>query len=66
MAGLRATPGLRVMLAVRAMPGKAETLLTPRSYLAVVEGSPFLEQGLKGARVRLTDSVVLGLMAEGP
>ena len=43
---------------------KFDALLTPRSYVAVVEGSPFLEQALKGARVRESESIVLGLMAE--
>jgi hypothetical protein len=37
--------------------------LRPGTYLAVVEGSPFLEHGLRGARVRNNESVVLGLMA---
>jgi hypothetical protein len=50
--------------AVQSASGKVNELLTPRSYLAVVEGSPFLEQGLKGAKVRQTESVVLGLMAD--
>jgi hypothetical protein len=50
--------------AMKATPGKAEQLLVPRSYLAVVEGSPFLEQGMKGARERPTPSYVLGLMAD--
>jgi hypothetical protein len=40
-------------------------VLGPRMYLAVVEGSPFLEQGLQGAAVRESASVVLGVMAEG-
>jgi hypothetical protein len=38
--------------------------LVPGSYLAIVESSPFLEQGLEGAHRRATDSAVLGLMAE--
>jgi hypothetical protein len=41
-----------------------EEVLGPRTYLAVVEGSPFLEQGLRGAAVRANTSVVLGLMAD--
>jgi hypothetical protein len=38
-------------------------VLGPRMYLAVVEGAPFFEQGLHGAAVRKTNSVVLGMMA---
>jgi hypothetical protein len=38
--------------------------LGPRMYVAVVDGSPFHEQGLQGATVRNTESVVLGMMAE--
>jgi hypothetical protein len=38
--------------------------LTRRSYLAVIESSPFMESGLGGAVVRPTASYVLGLMAE--
>jgi hypothetical protein len=38
--------------------------LGPGTYLAVVDGSPFLEQPLRGAAVRASDSVVLGLMAD--
>jgi hypothetical protein len=41
-----------------------ENYLTPRSYLAVVESSPFLEQGLVGAQQRQADSYILGLMGE--
>jgi hypothetical protein len=42
-----------------------QRVLVPGSYLAVVESSPFLEPGLDGAPRLATDSVVLGLMAEG-
>ena len=45
----------------RQMP---EAILTPRTYLAVLESSPFLESGLVGAISRQTDSYVFGLMAE--
>jgi hypothetical protein len=38
-------------------------LLGPRMYLAVLEGSPFHEQALHGARVRKSESVVVGIMA---
>jgi hypothetical protein len=42
---------------------KPGELLGPGTYLAVVEESPFLEQALKGAKVRPSKSVVLGIMA---
>jgi hypothetical protein len=38
--------------------------LGPGTYLAVVDGSPFLEQPLRGAAVRTSDSVVLGVLAD--
>jgi hypothetical protein len=44
--------------------GKPGDYLLPRTYLAVLESSPFLGPGLAGAVVRPTDSYVLGLMAE--
>jgi hypothetical protein len=44
-----------------------EATLHPRTYLAEVDGSPFLEQGLDGAKVREQTSLVLGVMADlGP
>jgi hypothetical protein len=42
-----------------------QTYLRPRSYLAVLETSPFLGSGFNGAVVRPTESYVLGLMADG-
>jgi hypothetical protein len=44
--------------------GSPHTIMAPRTYLAVIESSPFLESGLAGAVVRPTDSCVLGLMAD--
>lgn len=41
-----------------------QTHLAPRTYLAVLETSPFLEPSLAGAVVRPTASYVLGLMAD--
>ena len=38
--------------------------LGPGTYVAVVESSPFLEQGLKNAQVRPSESVILGIMAD--
>ncbi len=47
------------------MGRRPQEYLGPRMYLAVVDGSPFHEQALQGANVRNTESVVLGMMAEG-
>jgi hypothetical protein len=44
---------------------RPEEFLGPGTYLAVVNGSPFLEQALPGAAVRDNQSIVLGLMADG-
>ena len=41
-----------------------EKYLGPGTYLAVVDSSPFLEQGLKNAKVRPSESLVLGIMAD--
>jgi len=41
-------------------------LLVPNSYVAVVEQTPFLEQGLSWAARRASPSVVLGVFAEIP
>jgi hypothetical protein len=41
-----------------------EALLGPRSYLAVLDSSPFLETGLRRAKLREARGVVLGLMGE--
>jgi hypothetical protein len=46
------------------MEEEPEKYLGPGTYLAVVSSSPFLEPGLKNARVRPTESVVLGIMAD--
>lgn len=42
---------------------RPQTLLVRQSYLAVVETNPFLEQPLRGARLRPSPSVVFGLTA---
>lgn len=47
----------------KVMPGQAHEMLTRRSYFAVVEGTPFLERPLKGAREEESKSYVFGLMA---
>jgi hypothetical protein len=40
-------------------------LLAPRTYLAVMDAAPFLDDGLPGASVRKTRSVVYGILKEG-
>lgn len=45
-------------------PGTAAELLVPKTYLAVVEQTPFLDQGLKSAYARPAPSLVLGVFGE--
>ncbi|HXD86857.1 MAG TPA: hypothetical protein VN641_10195 [Urbifossiella sp.] len=40
-------------------------VLRPRTFLAVLDGAPFLEEGLPGASVRRSASVVYGILKEG-
>jgi hypothetical protein len=40
-------------------------LLQPRTYLAVMESAPFVDDGMPGASVRRTRSVVYGILKEG-
>jgi hypothetical protein len=44
---------------------KGAALLAPRTYLAVVEGAPFLDDPMPGASVRRARSVVYGILKEG-
>ncbi len=46
----------------RAVP---EEVLVPRTYLAELDASPFLEPGLRRARARGHRSVVIGILKEG-
>jgi hypothetical protein len=69
--GARAVPRLRRLYHAtdwlsdaRAVQSGAQDLLTRRSYFAVVDSSPFLEQPLKGASEKQANSYVFGLMAE--
>jgi len=52
-----------------ALPDKMKSdgpaMLALRTYLAVLEGAPFLDDGLPGASVRKTRSVVYGVLKEG-
>ncbi|HEY3787776.1 MAG TPA: hypothetical protein VGL71_02925 [Urbifossiella sp.] len=41
------------------------TLLAPRTYLAVMEAAPFLDNGLPNASVRKSRSIVYGILKEG-
>jgi hypothetical protein len=40
-------------------------LLQPRTYLAVMESAPFVDDGMPGASVRKTRSAVYGILKEG-
>ncbi len=40
-------------------------LLAPRTYLGVMDAAPFLDDGLPGASVRKTRTVVYGILKEG-
>jgi hypothetical protein len=50
---------------VTRMKTDGPALLTPRTYLAVMDAAPFLDDGLPGASVRKARSVVLGILREG-
>ncbi len=50
--------------AIEATAKAHKELLGPGMYVAVLEESPFLEQPLRGAKVRQSPSVVVGIMAE--
>jgi hypothetical protein len=48
------------------LPREGPALLTPRTYLAVIDGAaPFLDDGLPGASISKRRSVVLGIVREG-
>jgi hypothetical protein len=53
---------IRVYSPVAANP---KNHLSPRSYLAQVEDSPFLEDGLRDAKTRKCRSIVIGFPREG-
>lgn len=44
---------------------KPQEVLMPNSYLAVLEASPFVEEGLKGVKTRKTRNLVYGVSAGG-
>jgi hypothetical protein len=44
---------------------KGPALLAPRTYLGILEGAPFLDDGLPNASVRKARSVVYGILKEG-
>jgi hypothetical protein len=43
---------------------KGPVLLRPRTYLGLLEGAPFLDDGLSGAHVRRARSVIYGVLKE--
>jgi len=47
------------------MKADGPALLAPRTYLAVMEAAPFLDDALPGASVRKARSVVYGILKEG-
>lgn len=46
-------------------PASHLALLRPRTYIAELEGCPFLEEGLRGLRQKRSESVVYGIMRTG-
>jgi hypothetical protein len=50
----------------KTLTARPEQFLRPGTYLAELEGAPFLEQGLRGARLRPGRSVVFGILKEVP
>jgi hypothetical protein len=50
---------------VNRMQSAGPALLTPRTYLAVMDAAPFLDDAAPGASVRKVRSVVLGILREG-
>ncbi len=50
----------------KGLQARPEGVLRPGTYLAVLDGAPFLETGLRGARLRPGHSVVFGILKEIP
>jgi hypothetical protein len=50
----------------KALTDRPQEVLQPGTYLAVLDGAPFLEKGLRGARQRPGRSVVFGILKEVP
>jgi hypothetical protein len=48
------------------LPARPEEVLRPGTYLAVLDGAPFLEKGLRSAQPRPGQSVVFGILKEVP
>ncbi len=49
----------------KAFTEKPQEVLMPNSYLAVLEASPFVEEGLKGVKTRKARNLVYGIAAGG-
>ena len=52
-------------LATTAVAKKPITMLWPNTYVAVLDGVPFMDRGLKGRSKTKLQSLVIGMMAEG-
>jgi hypothetical protein len=50
----------------RRLTARPEAVLRPGTYLAELDGAPFLDKGLRGARERPGRSVVFGILKEVP
>lgn len=50
----------------KAFTDKPQEALMPNSYLAVLEASPFVEEGLKGVKTRKARNLVYGIVASEP
>ncbi|MBP3954703.1 hypothetical protein J8F10_05320 [Gemmata sp. G18] len=72
--GAPATAGAKTLRSIYAgdwstlpdrMKSDGPALLAPRTYLGVMEAAPFVDDGMPGASVRKTRSVVYGILKEG-
>jgi hypothetical protein len=50
---------------VKDLSTEGAALLKPRTYLAVMESAPFFDEGMKNAKSRQAQSVVIGIIKEG-
>jgi hypothetical protein len=61
-AGLRELYGRDWLQHYKSLTTRPEDYLLPDCYLAVLESTPFMEEGMRGARPRNSRSVVYGIM----
>ncbi|MGH9801956.1 MAG: hypothetical protein ACRD82_16465, partial [Blastocatellia bacterium] len=50
----------------QAFASKPQEVLMPNTYLAVLNGAPFVEEGLKGVKTRNARNLVYGVGSEVP